>query len=60
MNWAISVYHRGMTSEQIKLEIEKLPMSEVDELQRWLAEQKVSAFDKTLETDAKAGRLNWL
>jgi hypothetical protein len=46
--------------DQIKSEIENLPGEELRELYRWLADKDWELWDKELEADAKAGRLDYL
>jgi len=51
-----------MTVQNIKREIEKLPLDQVSELQAWLNQQTVDdqPIDKRIAADASAGKLDWL
>lgn len=46
--------------DELKTEIEKLPKEEFTELVRWLSEKDWESWDKEIETDSEAGRLDFL
>jgi hypothetical protein len=46
--------------EELKAEIEKLPVKEFAELYRWLAEKDWDRWDTELEADSEAGNLDFL
>jgi hypothetical protein len=46
--------------EELKAEIEKLPSEEFAELFRWLSEADWQRWDKQIEADSQAGRLDFL
>ncbi|MGE5306251.1 MAG: hypothetical protein ACM3TN_23325 [Alphaproteobacteria bacterium] len=46
--------------DELKGEIEQLPESEFTELVRWLSEKDWERWDKQLEADAAAGKLDFL
>jgi len=46
--------------EELKIEIEKLSTEEAAELFRWLAEREWESWDKEMEADSDAGRLDFL
>jgi hypothetical protein len=46
--------------EELKTQIEKLPKDEFTELVRWLSEKEWERWDKEIEADSKAGRLDFL
>jgi hypothetical protein len=46
--------------EDLKLEIERLPSEEFNELFRWLSEKDWERWDKQIEADSRAGKLNFL
>ena len=46
--------------DEIKADIEKLPSEECAELFRWLSEKEWESWDKEIEADAEAGRLDFL
>ena len=46
--------------DDIKAAIQALPESEFVLLRRWFSEQDWEKWDRQLEDDAKAGRLNFL
>ena len=48
------------TVEEIEHEVTKLPPSEVPRLARWIAEYDSKLWDKQLDEDAAAGRLDRL
>jgi len=48
------------TIEEIKAAIEKLPVSESGRLRRWLLARDSRDWDRQIEKDAKAGRLDGL
>ena len=46
--------------KKIKNEIEKLPESDFSELRRWIAEKDWEKWDKKIEKDSKANKLDFL
>ena len=46
--------------DQLKADIETLPGEEFAELFRWLSEQDWERWDKEIEADSQAGRLDFL
>jgi hypothetical protein len=46
--------------DELKADIEKLPTHELAELYRWLSEKDWENWDKELEADARAGKLDFL
>jgi hypothetical protein len=46
--------------EELKAEIERLPSEEFAELSRWLAEKDWERWDREIEADSNAGRLDFL
>jgi hypothetical protein len=46
--------------EELKAEIEKLPRDDFAELCPWLATKDWDRWDKEIETDSKAGKLDFL
>ena len=46
--------------DEIKRAIEGLPSEEVAEIFRWLAEKDWEKWDKEIEADSQAGRLEFL
>ena len=46
--------------DKIKTEIESLPTEEFSELVRWLSEKDWERWDKEIEADSDAGRLDFL
>jgi len=46
--------------EELKADIEKLPSEELAELFRWLSEKEWESWDKEIEADSQAGRLDFL
>ncbi len=46
--------------DELKAEIEALPGKELDELFRWLSEKDWERWDKAIEADSQAGRLDFL
>jgi hypothetical protein len=46
--------------EKLKLEIERLPKEEFTELVRWLSEKDWERWDKEIEADSAAGKLDFL
>lgn len=49
-----------MSVQEIEREIENLPVREIHELADWLAERRNQLWDKQIEEDVKAGRLDAL
>ncbi|MDF0646001.1 MAG: hypothetical protein P0111_18385 [Nitrospira sp.] len=47
-------------ADELKTEIESLPPEEFAELVRWLSEKDWEQWDKQIETDSTAGRLDFL
>lgn len=47
-------------ADELKTEIESLPPEEFAELVRWLSEKDWERWDKQIETDSTAGRLDFL
>jgi hypothetical protein len=50
-----------MTIQNIKREIEKLPLDQVSQLQAWLNQQTMDGqpIDKRIQADAAAAKLDW-
>ena len=48
------------TFEEIKIEIENLPHREYIKLMHWLSEQNWETWDKEIERDSAAGKLDFL
>jgi hypothetical protein len=46
--------------EELKTDIERLSTEEVAELFRWLSEKEWENWDKEMEADSRAGRLDFL
>jgi hypothetical protein len=46
--------------DEIKADIERLPSEEVAELFRWLSEKEWENWDKEVEADSAAGKLDFL
>jgi hypothetical protein len=46
--------------EELKNEIERLPREEFTELIRWLSERDWERWDKEIESDSEAGKLDFL
>ena len=46
--------------EELKTDIEKLSSEEAAELFRWLSEREWESWDKEMEADSQAGRLDFL
>jgi hypothetical protein len=46
--------------DDLKTEIERLPSEEFTELARWLSEKDWERWDKEIEADSKAGKLDFL
>lgn len=46
--------------EQLKTDIERLSSQEAAELLRWLSEREWESWDKEIEEDSQAGRLDFL
>ncbi len=46
--------------DELKTEIEKLPMKEFTELVRWLSEKDWERWDKEIIGDSEAGKLDFL
>ena len=46
--------------DELKAEIERLPGKEFAELFRWLSEKDWERWDKAIEADSRAGRLDFL
>jgi hypothetical protein len=46
--------------EKLKVEIEQLPKDEFTELVRWLSEKDWETWDKEIEADSEAGKLDFL
>ena len=49
-----------MSVQEIEIAIERLPADEIHQLADWLDEFRSQLWDKQLEEDAKAGRLDAL
>ena len=45
---------------ELKTEIERLPKKEFTELVRWLSEKDWERWDKEIEADSEAGKLDFL
>jgi hypothetical protein len=46
--------------DELKADIERLPGEEIAELFRWLSEKEWESWDKEIEADSEAGRLDFL
>jgi len=46
--------------DELKTEIERLPQEEFAELVRWLSEKDWERWDKQIEADSEAGKLDFL
>ena len=46
--------------DELKREIEELPTEQVSELFRWLSEKEWERWDKEIEADSQAGRVDFL
>lgn len=46
--------------DELKTEIERLPQGEFAELVRWLSEKDWERWDKEIEADSVAGKLDFL
>ena len=46
--------------DELKTEIERLPKEEFVEIVRWLSEKDWERWDKEIEADSEAGRLDFL
>ena len=46
--------------DELKTDIERLSSEEVAELFRWLSEKEWESWDKEIEADSQAGRLDFL
>jgi hypothetical protein len=46
--------------EKLKMEIETLPKEEFTELVRWLSEKGWETWDREIEADSQAGKLDFL
>jgi len=46
--------------DELKAEIERLPREGVAEIFRWLSEKDWEQWDKEIEADSQAGRLDFL
>ena len=46
--------------DELKAEIERLPSKEFAELFQWLSEKDWERWDKEIEADSQAGRLDFL
>jgi 4'-phosphopantetheinyl transferase EntD len=46
--------------EELKTDIERLSSEEASELFRWLSEREWESWDKEMEADSQAGRLDFL
>jgi hypothetical protein len=46
--------------DELKTEIERLPQEEFTELVRWLSEKDWERWDKEIEADSVAGKLDFL
>jgi hypothetical protein len=57
-----SLFGRKVMSkvDELKAEIERLPEEEFTELVRWLSEKDWERWDKEIEADSKAGKLDFL
>ena len=54
-------HHKAMSKvEKLKTEIEGLPKEDFVELARWLSEKEWERWDKEIEADSEAGRLDFL
>ena len=57
------VWDRGNTMskiDELKADIERLSSEELAELFRWLSEKEWESWDKEIEADSQAGRLDFL
>ena len=55
-----STYLKPLSAAEIINQVQKLPASEVFELARWLREYEADLWDKQIEEDIRAGKLDKL
>jgi len=63
VNWCSGALMGWKTMSQVdelKTEIERLPQEEFSELVRWLSEKDWERWDKEIEADSEAGKLDFL
>jgi hypothetical protein len=46
--------------DELKADIDRLPSEELAELFRWLSEKEWESWDREIEADSQAGRLDFL
>jgi len=46
--------------DELKADIDRLPSDELAELFRWLSEKEWESWDREVEADSQAGRLDFL
>jgi len=46
--------------DELKADIERLPSDELAELFRWMSEKEWESWDREIEADSQAGRLDFL
>ena len=46
--------------DELKADIDRLPSEELAELSRWLSEKEWESWDREIEADSEAGRLDFL
>jgi hypothetical protein len=46
--------------DELKADIDRLPSEELAELFRWLSEKEWESWDREVEADSQAGRLDFL
>jgi len=46
--------------DELKTEIEQLPLEEFSKLVRWLSEKEWERWDKEIEADSETGKLDFL
>jgi hypothetical protein len=63
VNWCYETIMGGKPMskvDELKTEIERLPQDEFAELVRWLSEKDWERWDKQIEADSAAGKLDFL
>ena len=59
----LGLHRKGNTMsklDELKAEIESLPSEEFSEIFRWLSEKDWQRWDKDIEADSQAGKLDFL
>jgi hypothetical protein len=58
--WDYLEGYRMSKLDQLKAEIESLPSEQLAEIFRWISEKEWERWDKEIEADSQAGRLDFL